>query len=95
MIAAEEHGDLPRIVVVTCEGERTGVDATHKVNKIHHWVRKSTEPSLKFDPWKERQTYKKVRKEMIEPEWVALNSNTPCDRPLLYDTAPVYDHSKR
>jgi hypothetical protein len=60
--------------------------------QIDQWVRKVAEPPLKFDPRKERDTYKKERKDLLEIEWVASTSQPMYDRPPVYDMPPSYDH---
>jgi hypothetical protein len=51
------------------------------------WVRKETKPPLTFDPCKERDAYKKSRKDLLETEWGASTSQP------MYDMPPAYDHS--
>ena len=60
---------------------------TYQGNQTDQWVRKEIESPPKFDPWKERDTYNKERKELLETKFVASTSK------LVYDMPPTYDHS--
>jgi hypothetical protein len=60
---------------------------TYQGNQTDQWVRKEIESPPKFDPWKERDTYNKARKELLEIGWRASNLQP------LYDMPPTYDHS--
>jgi len=61
------------------------------------WVRKETKPPPLFDPIKEKDTYQKSRKELLEIELIASTSTTPpvYDRTPIYDMPPTYDHLER
>jgi hypothetical protein len=88
MIATEERDDRPRVAVVKCQGSRIGADVTEQGNHINQWVRKEKKPPLWFDPQKERDTYKKSRKDMIEIEWGASTLIAP----PVSNMPPTYDH---
>jgi hypothetical protein len=66
MIVAEKHDDRPRVATIMHVGARRGANATEQGIRTDHWVRKATKPPLIFDPQKERDTYEKVRKELLE-----------------------------
>jgi hypothetical protein len=83
MIAAEERDDRPRVAVVMHGGEITGADVTEQGNQINQWARKATKPPPTFYPQKERDTYKKSRKDLIETEWGASNA------PPVYGMPPT------
>ena len=59
------------------------------------WVRKEAEPPPLFDPRKERDMYKKIRKELIGSEWIASTSTMPdlYERFPVYNMPPTYDHT--
>jgi len=45
-------------------------------------------------PRKEKETYKKVRKELIGAKWITLTLTAPplYERFPVYDMPPIYDH---
>jgi hypothetical protein len=65
-IVVEENENQPRIAVVTCREPRTGVDVTKQGIRPDQWVKKVAESSLMFDPRKERDTYMKAKKELLD-----------------------------
>jgi hypothetical protein len=95
MIPTEVHDEQPNVATITCGGTRTKVDATNQGNRIHQWARKSIEPMSLFDPAKEKDTYKKERKEVIGEKWIATTSIAPplYNRSSVYNMPPVYDHT--
>jgi hypothetical protein len=60
---------------------------------MDQWVRKVEEPPMTFDPWKERDTYKNSRKELLQTKWVASTSQHVYDKPPVFDMPLAYDHS--
>jgi hypothetical protein len=96
MVIAEKHNEQPNITVVMRGGTRTGVDLMDQGNRIHQWVRKTTEPLPLFDPRKEKETYTQARKEVIGAYWITSTSTAPplYGRPPVYDMPLAYGHSK-
>jgi hypothetical protein len=64
-ISAEKWNKGPIIVVVTHRGARIWVDMKKGGNHTKKWVRKSAGPMPNFYPRKERETYHKMRKEVL------------------------------
>jgi hypothetical protein len=52
MIATEERGDHPKVVVVTHDGTRTRPYVKERGNGFEKWIRKAIEPMLTFNPQK-------------------------------------------
>jgi hypothetical protein len=63
---------------------RTRDDATKQGKHTKKWVRKEVETLLLFHPIKERDMYKKVRKELIGVELIASTPTVP----PLYERLP-------
>jgi len=53
-ISTKKCNEGPRITIVTCGGNRTGVDMTNGEKKTKKWVRKSAGPFPTFDPLQEK-----------------------------------------
>jgi hypothetical protein len=57
--------------------------------ETYQWVRKATEYPSIFDPKRERETSKKVRKELLGLEWITSNSTPVYYMPLTYNPSVV------
>jgi hypothetical protein len=76
-ISTEIHDEGPKIVVVTHRGAKTGIDTTSGRRQAEQWVKKEAGPLSEVRPTKEKETYKKTRKEILGPNWVASTSSVP------------------
>jgi hypothetical protein len=77
MISFKRCNEGPRVVLLMCGGDRLGTDRDNEGKQTQQWVRKSPSPILAFDPWQEKDTYQRVRKEVLEKYLGASTSTTP------------------
>jgi hypothetical protein len=49
-ISTEIRDEGPKIIVVTCVGTKTGIDATNERKHVEKWVMKSTITMSTFNP---------------------------------------------
>jgi len=49
----------------------------NEVKHMEQWVRNSVKPMLTFDPQQEKDTYQRVRKEVLGQDWGSSTSSMP------------------
>jgi hypothetical protein len=73
-ISTKSREDGRNMNIVTWRGAKIGDDATKQEAVQHQWIKKNTEPPMRFDVGKEKETFKEARQEFINQNFASTST---------------------